>query len=377
MRLLQICTSFGVGGIQRHVMELTGSLRVKGHDVFLAGAPGQWLSETIGVEYLPLDLLAVSGEKGDRLRRAFHASKCACRLRRFIGRHEIELIHAHESAPAIVARLATLGMSIPILLTYHGSAPGRVRSFGRIGRLTAQRIITPSHRCAADLHERAGVPRKVIDVIGLGVQAPPAIGQDRVDRHRTKLLGSRGKLLVVVIARIAHQKGIDVLVEVVRRVKERRDDIRFVVVGDGPLMKEAREWATKAGVETLLRFDGVSDEPYLYLKAADVFLLTSRWEGLPITIAEAFQAGLPVVATDAGGVEELVAPPVGRVLPIGDAEGLSASVLEICGDDQLRRDMSEAAMTVSREDRFSIPHIHRIIERTYMDVLDGETTQSR
>ena len=174
---------------------------------------------------------------------------------------------------------------------------------------------------------------------------------------------------------MAHQKGIDVLVEVVRRVKACRGDIRFVVVGDGPLRERAREWARRAGVETLLQFVGISDEPYLYLKAADIFLLTSRWEGLPITIAEAFQAGLPVVATDAGGVRELVAPAVGRVVPIGDADALSASVLEICGDKQLRRHMSEAAIKVSREDRFSIPHVHRIFERTYADMLDGEHTR--
>lgn len=343
--------------------------------MFLAGTPGRWMNETTGPNYLPLDLRAVSGAGGNRLRRIFHAFTCAARLRRFISKNEVELIHAHESAPAIVARLASLGMRIPIVVTYHGSAPDRVRSFGRIGRWTAQRIITPSHRCAADLQKRAGVPRDLIDVIGLGVRVPPAIAQDRVDKHRAKLLGSDGTRLVVVIARVAHQKGIDVLVEVVRRVKACRGDIRFVVVGDGPLRERASEWARRAGVETLLQFVGMSDEPYLYLKAADIFLLTSRWEGLPITIAEAFQAGLPVVATDAGGVRELVAPTVGRVVPIGDADALSASVLEICGDKQLRRHMSEAAIKVSREDRFSIPHVHRIFERTYEDMLDGEHTR--
>ena len=369
MRLLQICTVFNVGGIQRHVIELSDSLRVKGHDVFLAGASGPWLNDVTGGDYFPLDLLEVSRAEGSTLLRIVQAFKCAFRLRRFLSKHRIELIHAHESAPAIVAKIASLGMRIPILLTYHGSAPDRVRSFGRVGRLTAQRIITPSHRCAAELHERAGVPRDNIDVIGLGVQAPPAIAQDRVDQHRKKLLGSDGKLLAVIIARLAHQKGIDVLVDVVRRVHEGRQDIRFVVVGDGPLRDRVKEWTTKAGVETLLQFDGKSEEPYLYLKAADIFLLTSRWEALPITIAEAFQAGLPVVATDTGDVKALVAPSVGRVVPVGDAAGLSASILEICGDDVLRRRMSKEAIRLSREDRFSIPRIHGILERAYADTL--------
>jgi len=199
-----------------------------------------------------------------------------------------------------VAKLGSVWMGIPIVVTYHGSAPDRVRPFGRIGRLTAQRVITPSHRCAAELHAQAGVPSGRIDVIGLGVAPPPAIPQEVVAAHRHRLLGASGTVLVVIIARLAHQKGIDVLVEVARRVSEQRPDIRFVVIGDGPQRDQARSWAEHAGVSTVLRFEGESTQPYLYLKAADIFLLTSRWEALPISIAEAFQVGVPVVATDAG-----------------------------------------------------------------------------
>jgi glycosyltransferase involved in cell wall biosynthesis len=301
MRLVHICTSFNAGGIQRHVLQLRESLRAHGHHVFLAGAPGAWLSDTAEPDYLPLDLRAVSTDERGTLARIAQAFSCASALRRFLRRHRIDLIHAHESAPAIVAGIARLGMGLPIVVTYHGSAPERVRSFGRIARLTGRRVVTPSHRCAAELHKQAGVPQARLDVIGLGVDPPPTIPQELVEQHRKRLLGSEGKYLVVTIARLAHQKGLDVLVDVVRRVKAHRSDIRFVVIGDGPLRDEVRGWAARAGVDTLLRFDGQSEHPYRYLRAADLFLLTSRWEALPIAIAEAFQAGVPVVATDAGG----------------------------------------------------------------------------
>jgi glycosyltransferase involved in cell wall biosynthesis len=377
MRLLQICTDFSHGGIQRHVIELSESLRKQGHDVSLAGSPGPWLNRVTEFEYLSLNLLGVSAEGGRAISRILRAAHCAFELRRFLTKHRIELIHAHESAPAIVAHVASFGTGIPIVLTYHGSEPERIRYFGRVGRLTSQRVITPSHRCSQDLHEQGGVPKERIHVIGLGVRPPPSIPQDRVDKHRQKLLGADGRLLVVVIARLAHQKGIDILVEVVRKVKEARQDIRFVVIGDGPLRDEARDWTMSAGIESLLQFDGESDEPYLYLMAADLFLLTSRWEALPITIAEAFQAGLPVVATDAGGVRELVAPSAGRVLPIGDVEGLSASILEIGGDNELRRTMSDGAVKASREDRFSLSLAHEMVEHLYANVLGSEHTLHR
>jgi glycosyltransferase involved in cell wall biosynthesis len=371
MRILQICTNFFSGGIQRHALELSESLREKGHHVFLAGAPGEWLNPNTQLDYQPLALGNVATEQKNKLFRFAHACICAYQLRGFLRKNRIELIHAHESAPAIVAKLASLGLGIPILLTYHGSAPERVRFFGRIARLTARRTITPSHRCAEELHEQAGVPKSDLEVIGLGVEPPPEIPQAAVERHREKLLGPDGKLLVVMIARLAHQKGIDILVEVVRRVMEQRGDIRFVVVGGGPQQDEVKKWAADAGVDSVLQFHGRSDEPYLYLKAADLFLLTSRWEALPISIAEALQTGLPVVATDTGGVTELVAPSVGRVVPVGDVDALCASILELCGNEDLRRKMSDEAIRISREERFSIPHIHAIFERLYADILCG------
>jgi glycosyltransferase involved in cell wall biosynthesis len=371
MRILHICTSFFAGGIQRHAMELGDSLRAKGHEVALAGDTGPWLDANTPLNFLPLDLLKVSKDDSHSSvpARIWHALKCALKLRPFLKEHRIELIHAHESAPVIVAKLASLGLNIPIVLTFHGSAPDRVKSFGLIGRATATLMITPSANCAEELIEQAGVPRNKIDVIGLGVEPPPTIDAARVNQHRIQLLEPDGEYLVVMIARLAYQKGIDVLVDVVRRVVEQRQDIRFVVIGDGPEKAAAMQWIADAGIEKYLRLDGESNEPYLYLKAADLFLLTSRWEALPITIAEAFQAGLPVVATNTGGVEELVAPAVGHVTAVGDAAAISRSILEIIGDPELRRTMSAAANRLSQEDRFSLPHIHSVFERTYANIL--------
>jgi glycosyltransferase involved in cell wall biosynthesis len=112
------------------------------------------------------------------------------------------------------------------------------------------------------------------------------------------------------------------------------------------------------------------------LKSADLCLLTSRWKALPITIAEAFQAGLPVIATDTGGVNELVSPQVGRVIQVGDVDGLVSSILEVCGDDDLRRKMIENAQKLSQKERFSLPHVHRIFELTYSEILENSLEEN-
>lgn len=372
MRIIQFCTKFGAGGIARHAVDLGLWLRARGHDVVFAGAPGEILDAERENFYVPISTDRVSGDSG-LMSRIGHVLTCSMKLRRFLRDEGADLIHCHESAPAIVARLASAGMSIPVLLTYHGSEPERIRQFARVGRLTAQKVITPSHRSAGDLINRGGLPESRVRVIGLGVKTPPPVSAALVDSLRRELLGSEGRILVVVVARIAYQKGIDILIRVVRRINRDRQDIRVVVVGDGELMDEMEALSAASGTDRLIRFVGHIDEPRIYLDAADLFLLTSRWEALPISIVEAFRAGLPVVAADTSGVAELVDSSVGAVLPIGDEEAFAGAVLKICGDDALRSEMSAAALERSAEDRFSPDHIHRIFEALYEQVLGGKS----
>jgi glycosyltransferase involved in cell wall biosynthesis len=369
MRLVQICTAFRPGGIQRHVLLLAAWLRAQGHHVALAGTPGDWMNPNLDPGFLPLDLDGVAKEGGALARRLRNAGRAASRLRSFLRREGIELIHAHESAPALVARMATIGLSIPTVVTYHGSEPERIAAFGRIARVAARRVITPSHRGASDLQKLGGVDARKLRVIGLGVEAAPALDVATVQRLRQRLLGEGGRRLVVTVARLAHQKAIDVLVEVAKRTVARHDHIRFAVVGDGPQRDDARRWAAAAGIERHLTFVGYDDRPYEFLAAADLFLLPSRWEGLPITIVEAFRAGLPVVATDAGGVRELVDDAVGKLVAIGDVDALTQEVCRICEDDALRKRLGANALARSQEPRFSPSRIHRIFESTYAELL--------
>lgn len=313
MKILEICTTFYPGGIQRHVLQLASSLREFGHEVYLAGSPGPWLQDTGDPGYCNIDMSSIVGEssvpmaKKSLLGRILSALRAGLQLRAFVRDNNIDIIHAHESAPAIVAWLAALGRDIPIVLTYHGSHPARVRGFGRTGRITATRIISPSRLCVEQLHREAGVPEAMLQTIELGMEPAPEVDATEVAELRNRLLASPATdKLVLIIARLAYQKGIDILVEVVTQVSRQRDDVTFVLVGDGDLRQAVEEWIEQAGIGGRLLLEGHSGDPHRYLAAADLFLLTSRWEALPITIAEAFQMGVPVIATDTGGVTELV-----------------------------------------------------------------------
>jgi glycosyltransferase involved in cell wall biosynthesis len=369
MRVLLMCTTFGVGGITRHATELGQWLRERGHKVNFAGTEGPWGNRELEPGFLPLRTQDVSNLGGGIASRIAALTGSALTLRRWLKHNPVDLIHAHESAPALVARLASFGMEIPIAVTYHGSEPERVGQFAKIAKFSADLIISVSRRCGEELHAIGGVPKAKIQVIGLGLKPMPAIDASRAAELRASVLGGDGRFLVVTIARITHQKGIDVLVEVARRVVAQRPDIHFALVGDGPQTQEAIGWAREAGVQDHFHFVGRSDEPHAWLKAGDLFLLTSRWEALPFTIAEAFQAGAPALTTDCGGCAELIDDTVGKVVPIGDVEALSAAILDLAADEPRRKAMSTAALRRSNDERFDPAVVHATIEQTYRDLV--------
>jgi glycosyltransferase involved in cell wall biosynthesis len=367
LNVLEMCTEFGIGGIARHVLDLRRWLNSRGHRISLAGTSGPWAGPLNDPDFLELATCKVSGSGGALVSRLGHAGLSAMKLRRWMSEQQIDLIHAHESAPALVAHLARLGRNIPLIVTYHGSEPERIRQFGSIAR-HANLVITPSQRSAEDLATIGRVPRQRLRVIGLGINQPPDDDPDTVAALRDELIGD-GTRLVVIIARLTHQKGIDILIDCVERMMRSHPDYRFVVVGDGPLEAEMRRLADSRNVSTHLQFVGRSETPYRYLRAADMMLLTSRWEALPISIVEALQTGTPVVATACSGVVELVDEQVGACVPIGDVKAICQAVSATLGDGAKLDAMSKAALERSKEDRFDPDWVHREFETTYLDLV--------
>lgn len=367
MHVMELGTLLGVGGITRHMVALTAALRERGHRVTYAGSPDTWVNAGTEADFLDLPIAQVSGQGGSLARRLMALARAAGRLRRWLRRNPVDILHAHDSAPALVANLARKGLGIPLIVTYHGSEPERIAGFGKIAR-GCDLTVTPSHRSAEDLMIIGGVPKDRLKVLGLGVAPPPAVSDDSAQRLRSELLGD-GERLIVTIARLTHQKGIDVLIDCVARLKDTHPGWRFVVAGDGFQEAELKALAEARGVLSHLTFLGRTSEPHRLLRAADLFLLTSRWEALPFTIVEAFQAGAPCVATACSGVVELIDAQVGRVVPVGDVAAICAAVEAVLADEPGRQAMAQAALARSREDRFNPDWVHPQFEALYRQML--------
>ncbi len=175
---------------------------------------------------------------------------------------------------------------------------------------------------------------------------------------------------VITIGRLVAQKNPLLFVEAAARVRQQLPGARFVMVGDGPLRPTVESRVRALGLTE--RFDLVGERTDIesFYAAADVFWLTSSWEGLPNVILEAMACGLPVVTTDVGGVRELLRTgEEGYVVPVNDAEAVAAAGLRLLRDAALCRAMGAAARRTA--ETFSLTRMVAATEALYAECLQG------
>lgn len=362
LSILQIGTQFDLGGIPRHMIDLADLLRGKGHTVTLSGNSGTWCNDTTDPTFLELPIRYVAAEGGTIPARLGHLATSVFRLRSWLRSNPVDIIHTHESAPALVAMLAQPRRKIPIAISYHGAEPWRITTFSRIAKW-CDVVFAPSEGSGRELTKVGGIPTEKLRAIHLGIVDPPEDDPRVVEDLRSELLGD-GKRLVVMVGRLATQKGIDVLIDCVAQLKESHPEYRFALVGDGPLKGQYLDLAHNKGVLSHLNFVGRSEHVHRYFRAADLSLLTSRWEALGIVIVESFQVGTPAVVTACTGVDEVVDANSGLIAPIGDVDQICEAVVTMLSDEDALRRRSKAALAVAQEARFK----PETMLQSYLDV---------
>lgn len=330
--VLQVVGMVG-GGAGTHLAQVSRGLHESGLAVWVAGPP-----TVLARLHLPPGRgRAVPVQIGDRPGRADAAT--VRRLRR-AARH-VRLVHAHGLRAGALAALALLRLPVPLVVTLHNAAPSARAAravFGALARLVAQRadvVLVVSDDLAALMH-RLGAQ----DVRPAVVAAPPAKARVDPDRVRTEL--GDPALLVVAVARLAPQKDLDVLLTAAAGLPA---GVLVAVAGDGPLREslQRRIDDEHLPVRLLGRRDDVPD----LLSAADLAVSTARWEGQPVWLQEALRAGLPVLATDAGGTRAVLRD-AGHLVPVGDTAALRAALHRLVEDAGERSRLASAADSVSR-----------------------------
>ncbi|MEE9386774.1 MAG: glycosyltransferase family 4 protein [Nannocystaceae bacterium] len=362
MRVALIITrSDAVGGAQIHVRDLAQALKEDGHDpVVLAGERGPLFGmlDDVGVEHRALSMVRELSPLRDL--------GAIIELRRQLSVLRPDVVALHSSKAGILGRLAARKLGLPVVFTAHGWAFAtskngvREKTYLWLERLCARHcdgIITVSeHARRLALENGVGTP-DLVRTIHNGVpdvlprlQSEPGVFPPRI----------------VVVARLQPPKDYGTLFAALTNLRALPWSLRWI--GDGPRRVHAERLAARLGLHGRVTFSGSSVTVDDELSRAQVFVLTSLHEGFPLSILEAMRAGLPVVATDVGGIPESVDHGrTGLLVAPQDETSLTEALGRLLQDAALRKDMGAAGRT-RYERKFDVARQYAATLRFYREV---------
>ncbi|MCR8724583.1 glycosyltransferase [Frigidibacter sp. ROC022] len=338
-RRLAVClTSLGHGGAQRALVTLVSSLVKRGWtiDLLVFSSSGSYLDDVpSGV------ILHVIG--GTLPRQLLG-------IRRYALRHPAAVFLSGQTRMSRVMGLACrLGLFRQPLVIRE---PNRIvaeksRGSGRLWAAfmpwlyrAASGYVTLSTAARDDLATMLGIDPKGLPLIPNAVDQQLVESRGRAPLDHPWFVRDRHCPVILGVGRLVPQKGFETLIDAVAALRT-HGPVRLVILGQGPLEQALRDRAAAAGLGADFDLPGFQENPYRFMARADVFVLSSRWEGSPNALIEAMATGTPVVACDcpSGPREVLASPELGPLVPVGDAPALAraiARVLEDPGDPALR-----------------------------------------
>ena len=333
LKLVYIITKASpIGGAQIHVRDLAAAVAARGHaPTVLTSGSGTFIDDlrALGIPVVVLRHLTAPIRPLEDLRalREIHAALADLRP---------DLIAAHSSKAGILARLAARRLRVPVVFTVHGWAftPGvpalDAAVYRRVERLVgplASRIIAVSeYDRRLGLEARVAPPDRLVTVHNGMADVPPELRADP----------GRSPARLVMVARYGAQKDHPTLLRALASLRQYPWELDLI--GDGPLLGETEALARELGLADRVHLLGQRSDVDRRLAAAQISLLITNWEGFPLSILEAMRAGLPVVASDVGGVAESVRDgESGFLVARGDVEELRIRIERLLMDPDLRR----------------------------------------
>ena len=367
MRVLHLQRIGGIGGSERHVLELLPALRDRGIDARFLGlddrsnAPEPFY-EALAARQVPFERLDCPRDVDPRLIRSTSAS-----VRRF----RPDLVHTHLVHADVYGAYAALRARARLVSTKHNDDPfrsGRARYGERLLTRRADRVICITEALERFTREVVGLPAEKLSVVHYGLDAPPEPWGPPSSLPGGPELAPETPVLLA-ICRLVPQKGVDIAVEALALVREEHPDAHLVVLGEGPLRTELTALAERLEIADAVSFPGRVGDVAWWLRRAAVLVHPTRWEGFGLALLEAMLSERPVVASAVSSIPEIVVDgETGRLVPRDDPPALAAAVIDLLDHPARAAAMGAAGLELARAE-FSV---ERMAERTagvYDDVF--------
>ena len=368
MRILQICSATEIGGGEVHVADLTRSLVERGHTLHLAVRPNSpLLNPLAGLEVTWHDV---------PLRNSVDLQSVRA-IAAIIAEHAINIVHAHVARDYLVAAMACRKFRrTRLVLTRHHYFPLSQNAAYKWLLQDVAAFIAVSASVRDSIIARLRVPPERVHIIPNWIDPARLQAVDR--RAASASLNMRSKLAVACIGELTRAKGVEDFIRAAARVARSRTDVEFLIAGEERESRqeftgELKELAERLGITSRVRFLGHVDNIPELLAAVDVVVVPSWDEGFSLVTLESLAARRSVIASDVGGIRDIVQDNVtGMLFPPKDANTLANKLLWVLSDAPLRERLgSQGQEDVTR--RFAREQVIDRIEELYSEVLQTST----
>ena len=299
MKIIEILPELEVGGVERHVVDLSNELAKRGHEVLVVSAGGRMQSELLGkVRHMCLPV---------HKKNPFTGYFCARKIATIVRQEKLQIIHAHSRVPAWIAWWVSSMAGIPFVITAHAASGNKTQWIYKPYR-ASQKVICVSRTVQEGMKE-CFYQNTCVVLNGLD---KPKYKWSRPKEPPVKFL---------FVGRLSRAKGLqDVL-----RALPKEGGWTLDVLGEGPMETELKELVASLGISGKVTFHGYSDEVDLFMANSSCLLIPSYAEGFGLTLARAIQMGLPFLASDIDATRELVEGNV-CLLSVGDVEAWKVAI---------------------------------------------------
>jgi glycosyltransferase involved in cell wall biosynthesis len=364
-RILFVIGGLGTGGAERQLLELACGLdREQFEPLVCALEAGYEFSAAFAQRGIPVRELPRKGP--------WDWSRLAG-LRALVREVRPALIHAFLASPALYARLATVRLPepMPVVVSERTVLPyaGYVRIAAWLLAHRCDCFVANAEAVRASLLRWVWPQRPRVEVIPNGFDVD-AIASGRPRREMRDALGWGDETVLLCVGRLTDAKDFPTLLSAFERLRG-RPGLRLAIAGEGSERGRIEREVQQRGLRVTLL--GLRKDVPDLLRAADLFVLSSKVEGFPNVLGEALAAELPVAATAAGGVPEVVRDGLdGRVVPVGDAAGLADAIAELLDDPEHAREMARTGARRVRAE-FSLEAMVERTQQLYRSLLDARS----
>ena len=355
MKILQVIPYFGLGGAEIMCENLVEALIDASNDVtvislYSTKTPITERLEKRGVKIIYLD---------KRVGLDFSIAK---KMLKIINEEKPDVIHTHlASLKYAYSAVKKSKIKIPIVHTVHSIAqkesPLRDRIFNRFWYKNGKVIPVALSK---------EIQKTVLQVYGLDEQDVPIVfnGLNFSKCIQKQAYSSDEKIKLLHIGRFTAEKNHQCIIDAVRLLTDSGVNVSLKLIGEGPLKAEIEQNVRELGLDSVVEFMGAQSNVYPFLSDADVFMLPSIYEGIPLSLVEAIGTGLPIVASNVGGIPDMIENEVNGLIITPDAESLASAIKRLVESEELREKLGKNAL--SESDRFSAKNM----AKKYLEIYD-------